>query len=111
MAVRAAAASTDGKVINCHFGKAGRFLIFELQDGKFQYIETREVKPCCDRGEHEDGAFENAAKALGDCSIILVSKIGMSAADFLESRGFAVYEAPFPIRQCLEKLTEETEGI
>lgn len=109
MAIRAAVASTDGKIINCHFGKASLFLIFELQNGSFVYIETREVKPCCNQGEHEDNAFENAAKALGDCSVILVSKIGMSAADFLESRGFAVYEAPFPIQQCLEKLALETE--
>lgn len=109
MAIRAAAASTDGKVINCHFGKASNFLIFELRNGEFQYIETRNIKPCCNRGEHEDSAFENAAKLLADCSIILVSKIGISAADFLESRGFAVYESPFPITQCLKKLAAETE--
>lgn len=109
MAIRAAVASTDGKVINCHFGKASKFLIFEFKDNVFEYIEAREVKPCCNRGEHEDNAFETAAKELCDCSIILVSKIGMTAADFLESRGFAVYEAPFPIKECLEKLAAETE--
>lgn len=109
MAIRAAVASTDGKVINCHFGKASRFLIFELVNGSFEYLETREVKPCCNRGEHEDNAFENAAKELNDCSIILVSKIGLSAADFLETRGFDVYESPFPIRECLEKLADRYE--
>lgn len=109
MAIRAAVASTDGKIINCHFGKASKFLIFELVNNSFEYIEIREVKPCCNRGEHEDNAFEIAAKKLSDCSIILVSKIGMMAADFLESRGFAVYEAPFPIKECLEKLAAETE--
>lgn len=109
MAIRAAVASTDGKVINCHFGKASKFLIFELSDTGFEYIEIREVEPCCNRGEHKEGAFETAAKKLCDCNIILVSKIGMTAADFLESRGFAVYEAPFPIKECLEKLAAETE--
>ncbi|MBQ7901754.1 MAG: dinitrogenase iron-molybdenum cofactor biosynthesis protein [Clostridia bacterium] len=109
MAIRAAVASTDGKVINCHFGKASQFLIFELHSGGFEYIENRQVTPCCNRGEHEDNSFENAAKELGDCSMILVSKIGLTAADFLESRGFAVYEAPFPIKECMEKLAAETE--
>lgn len=109
MAIRAAVASTDGKVINCHFGKASKFLIFEFKDNGFKYIENREVKPCCNRGEHEDNAFEITAKELSDCHIILVSKIGMMAADFLESRGFAVYESPFPIKECLEKLTAEIE--
>lgn len=109
MAIRAAVASTDGKAIDCHFAKAGRFLIFELRNGDFEYIETREVMPCCNRGEHEDSAFENTAKELNDCSIILVSKIGSFAADFLGSRGFTVYEAPFTIREALEKLSVETE--
>ncbi|MCH5184610.1 MAG: dinitrogenase iron-molybdenum cofactor biosynthesis protein [Oscillospiraceae bacterium] len=107
MAIRAAAASTDGKVINLHFGKADRFLIFELADDGFHYIETREITPCCNRGEHEDSAFENAANALYDCKIILVSKIGIPAACFLENRGFEIYESPFPIHSVLEKLKTE----
>lgn len=75
MAIRAAVASTDGKIINCHFGKASKFLIFELVNNSFEYIEIREVKPCCNRGEHEDNAFEIAAKKLSDCSIKIESSM------------------------------------
>lgn len=107
MSIKAAVASTDGKVINQHFGKADSFLIFELRDGDFQYIEKRKVVPCCHLGEHEDNAFENTAKMLIDCSVIIVSRIGQGAADFMESRGFAVYESPFPINAVLKKLVEE----
>ncbi len=109
MSIRAAVASTDGKVINRHFGKADRFLIFDLTHDGFNYIETRRLPPCCNQGEHEDNAFENVAKALSDCKIILISKIGAPAADFLESRGFEVYESPFPIHSVLNKLIEEIE--
>lgn len=107
MAVRAAVASTDGKVINQHFGKADSFLIFELRDGDFQYVEERKVTPCCHLGEHEENAFENTAKALTDCSAIIISRIGQGAADFMESLGFAIYESPFPINAVLKKLVEE----
>ena len=105
--IKVAVASSDGRVINRHFGKADRFLIFEYQDGNFVYIQTRTVTPCCNMGEHQDNAFENAAKVLSDCSVIIVSKIGISAADYLESRGFAVYEAPFRIDAVLKKLAEK----
>lgn len=110
MAIRAAVASTDGKVINQHFGKAEFFLIFELFGDEFKYIEKREVAPCCHMGEHSDNAFENAAKALSDCAVIIVSRIGTGAADYLESRGFAVYESPFPIIKVLEMLKTEIKS-
>jgi predicted Fe-Mo cluster-binding NifX family protein len=109
MSIRAAVSSTDGKVINQHFGKTEFFLIFELRGGEFQYVEKRSVKPCCNMGEHEENAFEKTAKALNDCQIILVSKIGGGAADYMESRGFAVYESPFPINAVLNKLI--TDGL
>lgn len=109
MAVRAAVASTDGKVINQHFGKADSFLIFELHNGAFQYIEKRSVTPCCRMGEHKEDSFEDTSKAIADCSVIIVSRIGQGAADFMESRGFAVYESPFPINAVLKKLIEENE--
>ncbi len=109
MSIRAAVSSTDGKVINQHFGKTEFFLIFELREGEFKYIEKRNVIPCCHMGEHEENAFYKAAEALKDCQIILVSKIGQGAADFMESRGFAVYEAPFPINSVLNKLI--TDGL
>ncbi len=111
MPVKAAVASTDGKVVNSHFGKAGQFLIFELRPDGYKYIETRKLPSCCHQGEHEDNVFENVANALSDCKIIIVSKIGIPAADFLESRNFEVYESPFPIDSVLEELVKSTEVL
>ncbi len=109
MSIKAAVGSTDGKVVNCHFGKADRFLIFDLTRDGFKYIETRKLPPCCSLGEHEDNAFENAAGLLSDCKIIIISKIGVPAAEFLTGCGFEVYEAPFSIHSVLEKLAKEIE--
>lgn len=109
MALRAAIASTDGKVVNRHFGRAEYFYIVELTGGKFQYVEKRDVNPACLGGDHSIGAFDETAKILSDCSVIIVSHIGVTAAQFLEARGFTVYEAPFPISDVLEKLKSEIE--
>lgn len=45
--MKIAVASTDGKVIDLHFGDANRFLIFELEDGegKFQEREKKHQSP------------------------------------------------------------------
>lgn len=109
MALRAAIASMDGKVVNRHFGKADYFYIVELAEGKFKYVEKRTVNPACLGGDHNIGTFEETAKKLSDCSVIIVSHIGVAAAQFLETCGFAVYEAPFPISDVLEKLKSEIE--
>lgn len=42
--MKIAVASTDGKVIDLHFGDANRFLIFELEDGEGKFQEMREKK-------------------------------------------------------------------
>jgi predicted Fe-Mo cluster-binding NifX family protein len=45
--MKVAVVSSDGKVINQHFGNASRFLIFEVDGGEIQLIEVRETTPLC----------------------------------------------------------------
>lgn len=108
--VRVAAASTDGKVINQHFGHAESFYIFDIDINNisFEYIENREIEPCCNNYSHSEQAFENVASKLSDCKAILVSQIGDGAVSFLESKGFEVFEAPFPIEDVLLKIARDT---
>ena len=108
MIYRAAIASTDGKVVNQHFGRAERFHIFEISDNNtFKYIESRNVLPCCRQGEHETDAFLKVADILNDVSAVIVSRIGEGASDFLEANGFVVYEAPYPIEPLMQKIVKE----
>ncbi len=44
---KAAVASSDGKVINQHFGRAKEFLIFEITNQEFQFLELRQNNPAC----------------------------------------------------------------
>lgn len=48
MSYRVAAASTDGKVVNQHFGRAELFHIFEIsEDEGYRFLESRKVDACC----------------------------------------------------------------
>lgn len=108
MVYKIALASTDGKVVNQHFGRAEKFHIVEIKENeKYVYAGTRDISACCNNGEHEESAFEAAAKTLKDVQAIVVSKIGDSASEYLENKGFVVYEAPYPIDLLMQKIIQE----
>ncbi len=47
--MRMAIASSDGKVVNQHFGRANKFFIIDVnkEDMTFKFIETRTAFPVC----------------------------------------------------------------
>lgn len=93
--MRVAVASSDGKVVNQHFGRATRFLIFELErDGEFKYITTRENVPPCSGGEHDPGLLNNTVNLLLDCQAVLVSQIGPGAEKLLLAKGIKAMQRP-----------------
>lgn len=109
MKYRAAVASTDGIVINQHFGHAEKFHIVEFDTEKNQvfFLESRDVPRVCQGHEHSEQGFEKALEILHDVQAILVAKIGQGASAWLESRGLTIYEAPFMIEPVLQKILDE----
>ncbi|MBP5136359.1 MAG: hypothetical protein ILP23_03400 [Paludibacteraceae bacterium] len=108
MKYRIAIASKDGKAVNVHFGLAGRFLLFDIDENQAEYLGERKTTAaclgsCCSGGD-ERAAFEKVAQDLEDVSAIIVSKIGEGAANFMESHGKAVYEAPFEIEPLINNI-------
>ena len=104
--VRIAAASTDGKLINQHFGRADKFYILEADEETHAYriVEIRETVPVCHRGEHEEAGLEEAIKKLSDCQIVLAGRIGKRAQNGLEGFGIEVFEIPDVIDEAVDKL-------
>lgn len=104
--VRIAAASTDGKLINQHFGRADKFYILEADEetSGYRLVEIRETIPVCHRGEHEEKKMEEAVKNISDCHIVLVSKIGMRAQGELERFGIEAFEIPGMIDEAVDQL-------
>jgi predicted Fe-Mo cluster-binding NifX family protein len=92
--IRVALASSDGKVINQHFGHAERFYIVGLEDGAYYFLESRDVAAACQEQEHDESSFDATLQILDDCAAIFVSKIGPGAAAYLLGQGKRVFEAP-----------------
>ena len=82
-----AVASSDGIVVNRHFGHAGKFYIYEIADDDAKLVETRKVEPVCQGGNHDDRRLSENIDKIGDCKYLLVSKIGYGAAAVAEQRG------------------------
>lgn len=102
MPIKVAAASSDGKLVNQHFGKAQKFLIFEIKDnGEPEFIELRETGPRC--GGDPD-IKEKTIDLISDCDFLLVSQIGPGAQKKLLSRGVQPLIMPVFIEDALEKL-------
>lgn len=110
MSYKIAVASTDGKVVNQHFGKADYFYIVEVDDAKkYKLAEIRELSPVCQGGSHDDGAMHQNIHALADCRYVLVSNIGQKAENDLESHGISAYVIPDFIDAALQKVMAYVE--
>lgn len=102
MSFKVAVASSDGKYVNQHFGKAQNFLIFEVKDdGEYEFLELRKTAPRC--GGSAD-LKEKTLDMLSDCETLLVSQIGPGAANRLIARGTEPLIMPMFIEDALKEL-------
>ena len=104
MAYRIAFASSDGKVINQHFGRTQKFLIVEIDEEVAKYIETRENKPSCEEFQHTEDAMTRSISLISDCKAVFAAKIGRGAIAKLDEAGIKSYETPNFIEDIIDKL-------
>jgi predicted Fe-Mo cluster-binding NifX family protein len=86
---RIAAVSTDGIHINDHFGKADRFLIYDLDD-KLSWVEDRTAEPLSSGDPNhtfDPDKFERVFNVIKDCNKVYVTKIGETPAAKLKALG------------------------
>jgi predicted Fe-Mo cluster-binding NifX family protein len=104
MAIRLAVASTDGKVVNEHFGRAVDFYIIEADEtGISRMVEHRITEAVCQSGNHDEDAMKHKVDALKDCQCVLVSRIGMGAQQALEQAGITAFQLPGWIDEAVHK--------
>jgi predicted Fe-Mo cluster-binding NifX family protein len=85
-----AIASTDGETVNEHFGRANRFLIYEVSPGKQTLIMVRDVEPLSTGDKNhpfDPERMARAAEAVKDCKLLYCSKIGDHPRQELEKFG------------------------
>lgn len=98
-------ATSDGIVVNQHFGRAAQFAIVDVDGGgKIRFVEKREVAPVCAGRDHNEEQLQANIEKLRDCRYILVSRIGPEAANALERHGISAFEIPGVIQDSVNKL-------
>lgn len=100
--MRVAVASSDGIVINQHFGRADSFYIYEVSQGEEPVLmEKRIGRPFCHGGNHEETELQDATELLADCRRVYVAQIGRGAELELARRGIQSVTAPGLIHEVL----------
>lgn len=104
MAYKIALASSDGKVVNQHFGRTEKFVIVEIDGESSKYIETRENLPACNNFEHSEDSMSASINLIKDCKAVFVAKVGRGAYFKLEENGIKAYETPYFIEDVIKKV-------
>ncbi|WP_084269426.1 NifB/NifX family molybdenum-iron cluster-binding protein [Methanobrevibacter curvatus] len=106
MVFKVAVASDDGENVNVHFGKAEEFLVYEIKDGEYEFIEKRKVDPSCvDDGDHSS-LRQIVINSIKDVQAVIVSNVGPGAIDDLIAEDIRPFATSFAIDNALEELVK-----
>ena len=100
--LRIAVASSDGKTIDEHFGRAKSFRVFEVEDsGDFRLIEERHIPLSCSGSANAGHPADAAIERLTDVDAVFANRIGPGAAFRLEERGIRAFVLEGPVDRAL----------
>lgn len=126
---RVAIASSDGIIVDSHFGHVDVFLIFEVDEetGEFNQLENKKLNAACGGGECggvankaivqakncsgceikiPDDPMDLVADALASVGVnyVLCARIGPHAIQALARKNISAYDIVLPIDDALKKL-------
>jgi len=110
MAIKVAVASEDGETVHQHFGRASRFVIYEVDGDRYRRIEVRNNAPACGSAPDDDGAphggdpMARSVDLVSDCRAVLVARIGAGAVGRRSNLGVHAVVAPDYIDSALRRL-------
>lgn len=114
--MKVAFATSDGGMVNEHFGRAGMFAIYDITRQGHRFIELRKfadgmdrsVTDTKDQGPLHDSAVERKVARLSDCKLIYLTEIGGPSAARLVKKGILPMKMKEPIRieQALSQLSD-----
>ena len=114
--MKIAFATTDGKRVDEHFGRAGTFAVYELSLDGYSFLEMRTfaegrdsaVEETKGMGQLHDDRVQSKVDRLSDCKIIYLTEIGGPPAARLIRKGMMPIKVkePVPIEDSLQKLLE-----
>ncbi len=114
--MKVAFATTDGSMVDEHFGRAGMFSIYDVTRQGHRFIELRKfadgmdrsVTDTRDQGPLHDSAVERKVDRLADCRLIYLTEIGGPSAARLIKKGIMPMKMKEPVRieQALDQLSD-----
>ncbi len=110
-------ATTDEQTVNEHFGRAGKFVIYEITAGSgHRFVELRMFSDGLDRaiidtrerGQVHEDAVQGKVERLADCKLIYLTEIGGPSAARLVRKGIMPMKVkePVSIERALNELDE-----
>ena len=93
--MKVAFATTNGKQVDEHFGRAGMFAIYDILETGHRFVEMRTfadgmdmaVVDTKDMGSLHEDAVQNKVDRLADCKLIYLTEIGGPSAARLVIKG------------------------
>lgn len=109
MSYLVAVATSDGVIIDTHFGHASSFLIIEVDDdGSYEEIEEREVLAACGGGGEcsacAGSKMNEIAGQLKDVDFVLCARSGPHAQEALKRYDVAMLDVIMPISRAIPKI-------
>jgi predicted Fe-Mo cluster-binding NifX family protein len=102
--LRVAIASSDGRIVDEHFGSTLQFVIVETNGHIARFVETRANAPPCGDGRHAPGQLEQSVALIADCNVLLAVRAGPPAVALLERQGTCVIQGSTSIADALLRL-------
>ncbi|MBM4242150.1 MAG: dinitrogenase iron-molybdenum cofactor biosynthesis protein [Euryarchaeota archaeon] len=97
--MKLALASSNGKSVDLHFGKARNFLIFEFDGEKARFLENRKVSI----DPEEKHQWEKSLEIIKDCEVVICVQAGMRGKVGLDNAGIKLIEDEGPVENVLER--------
>jgi nitrogen fixation protein NifX len=118
--MKVAFATSDGKNVNEHFGRAGMFAVYDLTREGFAFMEIRRFADGVDTaivqtkgaGQLHDARVEEKVGRLSDCKIVYLTEIGGPSAARLIKKGMMPIKVKevVSIEESLKRLLETVKG-
>ncbi len=117
--MKIAFATTDGVNVDEHFGRAGKFAVYELTREGYRFVEMRKfaegrdsaIEETKGKGKIHEDRVQSKVERLADCKIIYLTDIGGPSAARLARKGMMPVKVKevIAIEEALKKLLESVK--
>jgi len=97
--MKIAIASSDGKNVDLHFGKARSLCIFDFNGENEKFLEKRTVELV----EDEKHQWMKTLKTIEDCDVVICVQAGFKSKFGIEESGIKLVEDDGPVEEVLKR--------